>query len=131
MTFDLIDLVGDALTEAIPDLVGTALADAAKKTKDPLLKATVGIVAKFARENTGEAVTVLADELSDFIRGRTNPVAVMGMGLSARELSDLTDALQDAESAHRVKVSRDLQKFGTQLGVWLKILGVAAVKAAI
>lgn len=136
MSSDRLDLLiletfKDAAKDHLPGFLGDALETAAGKVEDPFAKLAVGLLARYARTNTADNVELLADELADYIQGRSkNPSEVFALGLTAADLSDLTDQLQTAEAAHVKRVAQALRKLGTQLGTVIKILGVAAFRAA-
>ena len=127
---DIIQIVASLVGQALPGLVADQLDAAAEQTDDPIAEALGGIMASYVRENGTDNVEHLAAGLADYVSGQSdNPSAIFTLGLSATELTKLTNALQDAEAEQRAKSARQVAKLGTMLGSMLGLLVKSALKA--
>lgn len=121
---DLAETILEAVGDVARDIGVPFVVDAINKAKDkvqddePLGALALGLLATYIDKNGADGIDEAIDAIADAVSG-DNPSAVFELGLSARDLTDLTDALQDEEAERRERVSAGLRAFGVKLGEWL------------
>jgi len=123
---EVMEAIGDAVAERVPQIVADALAALADKQEDPLVASVVEITAAFVAANGAEAFQHVTDMLQKIIDG-DDPLAVFRYEGDGLFLSDLVDALQSAESGRRKRASR----MNRALGIALKDIGKVVSEAVI
>lgn len=122
----IIDAVTTALSASVPGVVSEAVDALAEKEDDPLVSGILGIVADFVKMNGTDAIEDVSEKLQALIDG-TDPMAVYKLQGDGLYLSDLVDALQDAEAVRKAKAT----KMTRALAVTLADIGNVLVKAVV
>lgn len=122
----IIDAITGAIGIAVPGMLSDAVDSLAAQEDDPLVSGVLGIVADFVRQNGTEAIMELGEQLQGLIDG-SDPMAVYKLQGTGLYLSDLVDALQDAEAARKKKAAR----MAAALSIALADIGNVLVKAVV
>lgn len=122
----IIEAITGAIGAAAPGMLASAVDSLASKEDDPLVSGVLGIVADFTRQNGTEAIMELGEQLQGLVDG-SDPMAAYKLQGSGLYLSDLVDALQDAEAARKERATRMTRA----ISIALADIGTVLVKAAV
>ena len=124
MSTELAPIVGDLATKG-----ASALIDEARKSSDaPLTLVVLDIADDWVTEHGHELTADLIGQLADALTG-DGGIDVLADHLTARQLTELTDAYQTAEAETRLRTSRGLKKIGRIIGNIAQHIGQAALAA--
>lgn len=128
-TRNITDVLANAATEAaaehMPAVAVIALRKTAAETDDPVAAAIVGIFADFVEENGRDAIESLGRDLGAVIGGE-QPATILNEHLSAAQLTELVNVLQDAEAKQR----RKYHKLAVGIAGFIQMLGRIVVNEA-
>ena len=132
MEIEAREAIASIVVEEAPALVAAGIIALAEKETNSTTSAILTIMAEFVKHEGQSAITALHGEVAAMIDG--DPMAAMRIAGdnrydTARMLSDLTDALQNAEADDKARSTRLLRTLGVVLADLSKVVSSALIAA--
>jgi len=129
---NMVKAMGAVLQPQMPALTAAAMdtisQDMAAATKDPLLIAATNLATGWVKEHGLEEGAAFTGRLHNALRD--DDFSAMA-DLSAKQLTELTDAHQTAEANSRIQTQRTLHRLGSILGDFSRYAGRAFLVALV
>lgn len=124
------EMLMKALADAVPKSMARGIKKIADKQNDPLVSSILGVLTDTLEESGSEAVEAIGETLVSLIDG-SDPMAAYKLNQKGVDLSDMVDALQNADAARKDKAAKMTQIMAvvlTDIGAVLSQTALSAIR---